>query len=252
MTPVAHLIRPHVDRAFRERPDLVQQNVSRSCGLLLQLAIGYANAEAGQRIFAYVGKHEPGESGWIPDGFVPFTATVVRPDGQTESISIVKVSQDSCWYLPTRQQVKAIPNSSANEDPRPEIHGPAQPTSYDIEPENYRYTNPPVDVVTLKTPGAIAAPPPVGSIPQYPADESILDAAGAALFADFAEANKLRPEDPNTLPNAQMFRFAFRVAYSWLSRERPDLAAAILKHRSGEPGHHGWREILGLPAQPPT
>lgn len=156
MTPVAHLLRPFVDRAFRERPDLVQANVTKSCGQLTQMAVNYANADAGRIIFAFVGKHDPSESGWMPEGFVPFSTTVSRPDGQAEGISIIKVSQDAVWHLPTMQQVKAIVNSTANEDPRPEIHGPASPQGYDINPvgedghPQYRYTNPPVDPVTLR------------------------------------------------------------------------------------------------------
>lgn len=251
MTPVGHLLRPYIERAFAARPDLVAANTSKPCGLLLEMALTAANADAGSRIWAYVGKSQPGEAGWIPDGFVPFGTTIRRADGQTETISIVKCGMDAAWHLPTHQQVKVIANSTANADPDPTIHGPAKIGAYDIDPKDYRPTNPPVDVVTLKTPGAVQTPATTGSIPQYPADESILDEAGKALFADFAEANRLRPDDPNTQPNPQMFRYAFRCAYSWIARERTDLSGSIAKHRSGEPGHPGWRETLGLPPQPP-
>ena len=82
----------------------------------------------------------------------------------------------------------------------------------------------------------IAGLPPVQTPPQYPPyppDESTVDAAGVALFADFASAGQP--------PNPQMFRFAFRVAYSWLTKEVPDLPASVTKHRKE------WRAILGLP-----
>ena len=75
--------------------------------------------------------------------------------------------------------------------------------------------------------------PPGPAYPPYPPNESDVDGAGIALFADFAQAGQA--------PNPQMFRFAFRVAYSWLTKEVPDLPASVNKHR------REWRAILGLP-----
>ena len=69
--------------------------------------------------------------------------------------------------------------------------------------------------------------------PPYPADESVFDAVGTAMFADFAEAHQA--------PNPQMIRWAFRVAYSWLTTEPTDLKAALAKTRKE------WRGLLGLP-----
>lgn len=73
--------------------------------------------------------------------------------------------------------------------------------------------------------------PPV--YPSYPFPEDQVDGAGVALFADFAQAGQA--------PNPQMFRFAFRVAFSWLTKEVPDLGASVAKHRKE------WRALLGLP-----
>lgn len=84
---------------------------------------------------------------------------------------------------------------------------------------------------------------PLPAYPGYPQNEADIDGAGAALFADFAEANKARPDDPNTKPNARMFRFAFRVAYDWLTKKVPDLPASVTKHRAD------WRGLLGLPKE---
>ena len=81
--------------------------------------------------------------------------------------------------------------------------------------------------------GEVVAVPIPPQYPPYPQPEDPLDAAGVALFADFAEAGQP--------PNPQMFRFAFRVAYSWLTKEVPSLQASIDKHRKE------WRAILGLP-----
>lgn len=72
--------------------------------------------------------------------------------------------------------------------------------------------------------------------PPYPSDESILDRIGISLFVDFAEAGQQ--------PNQQMFRFAFRVAYSWLTKEVATLEESFAKHR------REWRVLLGLPALP--
>lgn len=81
-----------------------------------------------------------------------------------------------------------------------------------------------------------APPPPVVLPPQYPPypfPETAVDGAGEALFADFAEAGQG--------PNPAMFRFAFRVAYDWLTKNVASLDASVQKHRKE------WRAILGLP-----
>lgn len=74
-------------------------------------------------------------------------------------------------------------------------------------------------------------PPPV--YPPYPVNEADVDGAGVALFADFTQAQQS--------PNPQMFRFAFRIAYNWLTKQTPDLPSAEKKVRKE------WRDILGLP-----
>lgn len=81
----------------------------------------------------------------------------------------------------------------------------------------------------------LGKPPVVVSYPPYPPNESDVDGAGVALFADFGQAGQP--------PNPQMFRFAFRVAYSWLTKEVADLPASVAKHR------REWRALLGLPPQ---
>lgn len=80
--------------------------------------------------------------------------------------------------------------------------------------------------------GPPAVPPPP-QYPGYPQPETLVDGAGDALFADFAQAGQAA--------NPQMFRFAFRVAYSWLTKEVATLEASVVKHRKE------WRELLGLP-----
>ena len=77
------------------------------------------------------------------------------------------------------------------------------------------------------------APNPSPQYPPYPFPEDAVDGAGIALFADFGQAGQP--------PNPHMFRFAFRVAYSWLTKEVADLPASVAKHR------REWRAILGLP-----
>lgn len=100
-------------------------------------------------------------------------------------------------------------------------------------PVGAAWVKPGAAVVVPDPPPAIPPPPPKPVYPPYPADESVIDAAGVALFADFAQANRT--------PDPQVFRFAFRVAYSWLTKETPSLDASIAKHRKE------WRAMLGLP-----
>ena len=87
---------------------------------------------------------------------------------------------------------------------------------------------PPVTPTVTPTP---TPPPP--KYPPYPADESVFDAVGTALFNDFAQAQQA--------PNPQMIRWAFRVAYSWLTTEPTDLKGALAKTRNE------WRGLLRLP-----
>lgn len=67
----------------------------------------------------------------------------------------------------------------------------------------------------------------------------MFDDIGIILFADYAEANKLRPNDPNTLPNPGMGRWFGRTTYTYLAGM--PMADAIIKHRKE------WRAALGLP-----
>jgi len=84
---------------------------------------------------------------------------------------------------------------------------------------------------------ASAPPAPLPPVyPPYPQPEDALDGAGVALFVDFAEAGQQ--------PNQQMFRFAFRVAYDWLTKNVATLDASIAKHR------REWRGLLGLKPEP--
>lgn len=80
--------------------------------------------------------------------------------------------------------------------------------------------------------GGVEPVVPLPAYPGYPQNEADIDGAGVALFADFAQANQS--------PNPQMFRFAFRVAFDWLTKSEPSLAASVTKHR------RDWRGLLGL------
>jgi hypothetical protein len=100
-------------------------------------------------------------------------------------------------------------------------------------PEWFSVTDPnsPTGARWIKPCGGAPAPPPTPQYPPYPPNEFDVDGAGLALFSDFSAAG----QDPN----AQMFRFAFRVAYSWLVKETVSLPASVRKHRAE------WRAILG-------
>jgi len=87
-----------------------------------------------------------------------------------------------------------------------------------------------------------SAPAPTPQFPPYPFPEDAVDGAGVFLFNDF--------DDAKEAPNAKMFRFAFRVCYSWLTKEVPTLADSVIKHRTSP--IDGWRKLLGLAPTPPT
>lgn len=92
-------------------------------------------------------------------------------------------------------------------------------------PEDHGFTKP-----------TVPPPPPPPQYPPYPFPEDAVDGAGIALFVDFGEAKQQ--------PNQQMFRFAFRVAYDWLTKNVESLDASIAKHR------REWRALLGLSPVP--
>jgi hypothetical protein len=102
-------------------------------------------------------------------------------------------------------------------------------------PVGAAWVKPGVPPITPTVTPTLPPTPPPPKFPPYPADESVFDAVGAALFADFSEAHQT--------PNPQMLRFAFRVAYGWLTKEPADLNAALAKTRKE------WRALLGLPPQ---
>lgn len=139
MTP-AQMIKPFLKQVDRERPDLRITNTALSCFELLQRTLYFAGPD-----WAFVGKTEHMDGGKVyPPELKPITLDLVRPDGQTQTVQIVALSMDAAWHLPTMRQVKVIGNSSANDDARPQIHGPANLEPYDIDPKDYRWHNPPI------------------------------------------------------------------------------------------------------------
>lgn len=133
--------------------------------------------------------------------------------------------EDSMIYLLPNNKAQAIDfvGGAGGSNPQPgwivDSNGPIYTHADGHEPDNH---------------GLGAAPPPVQPVyPPYPFPETAVDGAGTALFADFAEAGQS--------PNPEMFRFAFRVAYDWLTKTVPSLDASIAKHRKE------WRALLGLP-----
>jgi hypothetical protein len=149
-------IRPMIDQAWSQRPDLVQENTYESCFALLQLILAIAGPE-----WAHIGK-TGGESGYAPEGFTPRNVRVRRSDGQYEDVTITHLSHDAAWHVPSKRQVKIIVNSAANSDDRESIHGPMQKGGGEIDPQYYRANNPPIAQL-----GNVVAPP--APVPQPPA-----------------------------------------------------------------------------------
>lgn len=136
----ADLIKPFLLEADRRRPELRRINTAQSCFELLQLALALAGKD-----WAFVGKASGMDGAFVtPNGFVPLQMQLLDKQGVKRDVTIAGVSMDAAFHLPTHRQVKVIANSSANDDPDPLIHGPARLDSYDIDPEFYRWHNPPV------------------------------------------------------------------------------------------------------------
>lgn len=233
MTP-ADTIRPIARLVDQAHPDLKVTNTRASCFHLLAMI-----AKAAGPDYAFIGKtaNMDGEGKFTPAGFSPLTLELLRDDGEKQVVTIVALSMDALWYLPTMRQVKVIVNST---DGEPGGAGkPARLDCYDIEPigpdgkRQYRWHNPPIAQSVLgQTPDAPKPlPPPLPAQEPYPGD-AVFDALGEALFADYAAAGQQ--------PNAQMGRWFGRTVYDWLAKNEPTLKASIDKHQ------REWRGLLGL------
>lgn len=132
-------ITPYLLSADAQHPEYRIINTKPACFELLKLTLKKAGPDWG-----FIGKTATmdGDGKYAPAGFVPLEMDLLRPDDQLQRVTIVALSMDACWHIPTRTQIKVIVNSTANDDPRPEIHGPAKLTPYEIEPEYYRWHNP--------------------------------------------------------------------------------------------------------------
>lgn len=202
-----------------EHPALLRTNLGSTCYQHTVFVLEKLTA-AGH--LAYHVCKSPGEAQYTPPGFA--RRTVKGLDGKDYICS--GVSPDAIWC--DGKIVDTIAQCNDSETP---IGMPGIPVWNEVPPEHWRPNNPPL---TADVPAPVPVPPPTPTYPPYPQPESQVDGAGAALFADFAEAHHA--------PDPQMFRFAFRVAYSWLTKEVPDLEASVAKHRAE------WRRLLGLPS----
>jgi hypothetical protein len=172
MTP-SQIIDPFLRQADREHPDLAQTNTKVSCFALLKRTLELAGPD-----WYFLGKTDnmDGDGKYAPPGFSPFNITLTRPDGELQDVHIVAVSMDAAFHRPSGTQVKVIAFSTANE-PGPWEHGPAHLTPYEIDPQYYRWHNPPVAQTlfgsTPQTPEPPKPPPTV--TPVVPGREEALD-----------------------------------------------------------------------------
>ena len=163
-------IRPFLLRVIELRPQRWAENTYQSCAEILTLTLSLAGPE-----WAFVGKTADADGrSEQPPGFVPFDVSLMRPDGQSQTIRIVGVSHDAAWHVPSGRQVKVIVNSAANSDDRPEIHGPARIGGDVIPVADYRWHNPPVPQTNSgPQPVPMPGPPPAPSA-QPPGREEAL------------------------------------------------------------------------------
>lgn len=251
MTP-AQMIRPFLEQADREHPELKVDNRFASCFTLLKNTIEKAGPD-----WAFVGKTSMDGGMYTPPGFQPITMTVPREDGQMVPISIIGLSMDAIWHLPTRKQVKLIANSTANE-PGPWEHGPAHLDPYDIDEFNqatgqrqYRWHNPPVLQGALMS----GAPQPGQPVPQTPRPASLHLPSYAELGDDAFFSGKIGQalfEDMHANGeemNAGSAGWIARAVHGCIERflingDHRDAPAIVKKVRNE------WRQVMNNPALP--
>lgn len=185
-------ITPFLLEADRQRPHLRTNNTAGSCFELLALTLSLAGPD-----WAYIAKVQGMDGAAVtPAGFKPFNSSLVRPDGELQTVRITGLGMDAAWHVPSKRQVKVIANSSANDDPNPAIHGPAKLTPYPIDPAHYRWHNPPVSQAYVNggaAPGPAPVTPPPSSM-QLPGREEMMN-EGIALDAYYSSTEGLqRPE----------------------------------------------------------
>jgi len=225
-------IRPFLLRVIELRPQRWAENTYQSCAEILTLTLSLAGPE-----WAFVGKTADADGrSEQPPGFVPFDVSLMRPDGQSQTIRIVGVSHDAAWHVPSGRQVKVIVNSAANSDDRLEIHGPARIGGDVIPVADYRWHNPPVPQM-----GGTPQPGPTPSrIPSYEAiggDAFFRSAVGVPLAQDAALAN-----DPLNDGTAVWFsRPIYDLIAAHLTGGPVDTAGIIKHHRQD------WRAVMPKP-----
>ncbi|MEO8680390.1 MAG: hypothetical protein ABI665_15165 [Vicinamibacterales bacterium] len=233
-------ILPFLQAADRERPDLKSINTAQSCFALLRLTLAKAGPDWG-----FVGKTDTMDDGkFTPPDFRPRAMRLQRPDGELETVQIVGLSMDAAWHGPSHRQIKVIANSSANDDPRPEIHGPAQLTPYEIDPQWYRWHNPLI-AQSFEGGDPVPAPRPL-TLPSYEdlgGDAYWRAEIGVPLQADMAIKTPLHPEGQTLNDGSTVWisRPIFRILHAYLSGQTPDRPAIIRSVRNE------WRAVLGLP-----
>lgn len=238
-------IKPFLLEADRRRPELARINTIASVFELLQLTLALAGPE-----WQFVGKTRDMDGASVtPAGFTPFEVELTRHDGQRQKVRIAGVSQDAAWHVPSQRQVKVIAFSAANE-PGPWEHGPAKLTPYTIDPQHYRWHNPPVPQF-----GNVAVPPmppgpgPTPSAPQPPAaaladyngiggDQLFVNGIGVPLETDMRASG----QGLNAGSAAWVARAAFLVMRAFDKNGDHREKDAILKKVRNE-----WRAVLGQP-----
>jgi hypothetical protein len=232
-------IKPFLLEADRRRPELAQINTVASAFELLQLTLALAGPE-----WQFVGKTATMDGASVtPAGFTEYEVELMRRDGQRQKVRITGVSQDAAWHVPSQRQVKVIAFSAANE-PGPWEHGPAKLTPYEIDPEHYRWHNPPVPQgfgSVVVPPMEPPPPPPPAAVADYQTiggDQLFVSDVGVPLEKDLKDAGQTM----NAGSVIWTSRAAFLLMRAFDKHGDHREKDAILKSVRNE-----WRRLLGQP-----
>jgi len=239
-------IKPFLLEADRRSPELAKMNTVASVFELLQLTLALAGPD-----WQFVGKTATMDGASVtPAGFTPFDVPLMRPDGQQQVVRIAGVSQDAAYHVPSKRQVKVIAFSAANE-PGPWEHGPAKLTPYEIDPQHYRWHNPPVpqgfgNVVVPQTPTTLTTPttfvpPPAVAQADYQGlggDQFFVELIGVPLESDMKAAGQTMNAQSLVWTSRAMFQVMRAFDKCGDHREKD----AIIKRVRNE-----WRAVLGQP-----
>lgn len=256
MSRAVDVIREAARQVDQRDPSRLIRNLKGDCWQVLSEAVKIAGPE-----YAFVGKTSTmdGDGKITPLGFSPISMTIARDDGERVGITIVALSMDAVWHLPSMKQIKVIVNSTDGEIAAGGRGNPARLDSYEIEEfkadgsRQYRWHNPPISyqqvfgVQSPSQPNPPQSPQPAPAPFRLPSYAELGDAAFfAGTIGQAAEEDwHANGEEMNAGTADWIARAVHGTIERFIKNGDNRDAPAILKKVRNE-----WRAVMNNPKLP--